>query len=116
MRRFIVTNYEIYLDYFKHHSEQVALKHFSKCFQSLTRKVSTSEEQVLLSSPLNKQIRQSLLQTSKASIISKMTGGTQKNDVDTLQWTRVFEFMDAFSYIAQMASEKIPLDEGKKVD
>jgi hypothetical protein len=34
MKRFIVTNYEIYIDYFQGHSEFVAQQYFSLAFNS----------------------------------------------------------------------------------
>jgi hypothetical protein len=49
MKRFIVTNYEIYIDFFKAHSEFVAQKYFSKSLSANTlAKTGTQDETIIV--------------------------------------------------------------------
>ncbi|TNV84480.1 hypothetical protein FGO68_gene2070 [Halteria grandinella] len=105
MRRFIVTNYEIYIDFLKGHSEFVAQRYFSKNF-SISSRTSSAEEKILGGSD-------EVAGITRASIIGKI-GVPQASDEQIL--TDIMGFVKAYSQLAQMVVEKIPIEEGKKQD
>ncbi|CDW72803.1 UNKNOWN [Stylonychia lemnae] len=121
MKRFIITNYEIFLDYYKNHSEFVAQKCFSRTLnpQNLVKtgiqdeKVLVNQSQIIQQSLFGNDIKQSMQQISKASIIGRINQST--NDNSSSMWA-IFDYITSFSYVSQLAVEKIPLEDKSKQD
>jgi len=105
MKRFIVTNYEIFLDFFKHHSEFVGQKYLNKGPSMLAKMAPILVGQSMM---MQQSQQQSLM--NKASIIGKLTNN------DQVQMWSIFEYVRAFSYVGQIAVERIPLEEKNKQD
>eukprot|EP00347_Sterkiella_histriomuscorum_P021714 403333020 len=120
MKRFIVTNYEIFLDHYKQHCDFVAQKYFNKTFdaQNLV-KIGIQDEKVLVGS--SQKLSQSMMfgaeikesmQFSRASIIGRIN----QSQIDHNSMWSVFEYIKSFSYVSQLAVERIPLEDKNKQD
>ena len=108
IKRFIVTNYEIFLDFFKQHSDFIAQKYFNKMA------LNEATESMIRTS-LDKfggvsidQTKVSMMTVSKAYVFGMIS---QNSENDHLGLWIIFDYVEAFSYIAQLAIAKIPLDE-----
>lgn len=103
MGRFINTNYELYIDYFKCHSEFVAQKYFSRSFNAHSlAKTGVQDEKIIVGSsfsPSKSMMDMEGILPPRASVIGKANHFSSKVEDEEAFWS-IFDFIQNYSYVA----------------